>query len=70
MDIDGVKVAAANWEAKFKASEKEWQKKLDVMAYAAAAKDAVSDIKFSSNYAKKGISFASTQKFSETIRRN
>lgn len=55
MDIDKIKQTAAAWQEKFKASEKEWQTKLAGLRYEAAAKDAVADIKFTSNSAKKAF---------------
>ncbi len=55
MDIDKIKESAAAWQEKFKASEKEWQTKLAGLKYEAAAKDAIADIKFSSNSAKRAF---------------
>lgn len=55
MDIDKIKESAAAWQEKYAASEKAWQEKLAAMQYEAAAKDAVADIKFSSNSAKRAL---------------
>jgi len=55
MDIDKIKENAAAWQEKFKASEKEWQTKVAGLKYEAAAKDAMADVKFSSNSAKRAF---------------
>lgn len=55
MDIDKIKESAAAWQEKYAASEKAWQEKLAGLKYDAAAKDAVADIKFSSNSAKRAF---------------
>lgn len=55
MDIDKIKESAAAWQEKYAASEKAWQEKLAGLRYEAAAKDAVADIKFSSNSAKRAF---------------
>ena len=55
MDIDKIKESAAAWQEKYTASEKAWQEKLAGLKYEAAAKDAIADIKFSSNSAKRAF---------------
>ena len=55
MNIDEIKASAAAWQEKYAASEKAWQEKLAGLKYEAAAKDAISDIKFSSNSAKRAF---------------
>lgn len=55
MNIDEIKASAAAWQEKYTASEKAWQEKLAGLQYDAAAKDAVADIKFSSNSAKRAF---------------
>lgn len=55
MNIDEIKASAAAWQEKYAASEKAWNEKLAGLKYEAAAKDAVADIKFSSNSAKRAF---------------
>lgn len=55
MDIDKIKASAREWQDKYAASEKEWNARLDHMKYVSAAKDAVADIKFTSNSARKAF---------------
>lgn len=55
MNIDEIKASAAAWQEKYAASEKAWQEKLAGLKYEAAAKDAIADIKFSSNSAKRAF---------------
>lgn len=55
MNIDEIKASAAAWQEKYAASEKAWNEKLAALKYEAAAKDAVADIKFSSNSAKRAF---------------
>lgn len=58
MNIDEIKASAAAWQEKYAASEKAWNEKLAGLKYEAAAKDAVADIKFSSNENDKLIGFS------------
>ena len=55
MNIDEIKASAAAWQEKYAASEKAWNEKLAGLKYEAAAKDAIADIKFSSNSAKRAF---------------
>lgn len=55
MNIDEIKASAAAWQEKYAASEKAWNEKLAALKYETAAKDAVADIKFSSNSAKRAF---------------
>ena len=55
MNIDEIKASAAAWQEKYAASEKAWNEKLAALKYEAAAKDAVADIKFSSNSARRAF---------------
>lgn len=55
MNIEEIKASAAAWQEKYAASEKAWQEKLAGLKYEAAAKDAIADIKFSSNSAKRAF---------------
>lgn len=55
MDIDGVKAAAADWEAKYNKAQEESAAKIADMEYSAALKDALSGEKFSSVYARDGV---------------
>jgi type I site-specific restriction endonuclease len=55
MNIDEIKASAAAWQEKYAASEKAWNEKLAALKYEAAAKDAVADIRFSSNSAKRAF---------------
>lgn len=55
MNIDEIKASAAAWQEKYAASEKAWNEKLAGLKYEAAAKDAVADIRFSSNSAKRAF---------------
>ena len=55
MNIDEIKSSAAAWQEKYAASEKAWNEKLASLKYEAAAKDAVADIKFSSNSARRAF---------------
>ena len=55
MNIDEIKASAAAWQEKYAASEKAWNEKLASLKYEAAAKDAVADIKFSSNSARRAF---------------
>lgn len=55
MDIDKIKESAAAWQEKYTASETAWKEKVAALKYSAAAKDAIADLKFSSNSAKKAF---------------
>ena len=55
MNIDEIKASAAAWQEKYAASEKAWNEKLAGLKYEAAAKDAIADVKFSSNSAKRAF---------------
>lgn len=55
MNIDEIKASAAAWQEKYAASEKAWNEKLAGLKYEAAAKDAIADIKFSSNSARRAF---------------
>ena len=55
MNLDEIKASAAAWQEKYAASEKAWQEKLAALKYETAAKDAIADIRFSSNSAKRAF---------------
>ena len=55
LDIDGIKEAADDWKEKYETAEKDYQAKVFEMERDGLIKDKLSGLKFTSDYAKKGV---------------
>lgn len=55
MDIEGIRKAADDWKEKFENAENEYKKKVAEMTFDNLLSDKLSDVKFTSEYAKKGV---------------
>lgn len=55
MDIDGIKKAADEWKEKYETAEKDYKSKVFEMERDGLIKDKLSSLKFTSEYAKKGV---------------
>ena len=62
MDIDGIKQAAADWESKYNTDTQALQQQLDDANYGFAVKEAIAELKFSSESAKKAFTAELTAK--------
>lgn len=55
MDIDGIKKAADEWKTKYETAEKEYKAKVSEMEFDNLLSSKLADVKFTSEYAKKGV---------------
>lgn len=55
MDIDGIKRAADDWKEKYEKAEKDYKAKVAEMEFDNLLSGKLADVKFTSDYAKKGV---------------